>query len=55
LIVAAASDENLLLSARNLQSVKVLTPENLNIYDLLGHEHLALTRESAQKIAEIYR
>jgi large subunit ribosomal protein L4 len=44
IIVDTTSNENLRLSARNLETHQYLPPEGVNVYDLLRHEHLVLTR-----------
>ena len=50
LVVTAEKDENLLLSARNLQKVKVLPPEGLNVYDLLKYDNLLLLAPAVEQI-----
>ncbi len=42
LVVAPADSEALVLSARNVPGVTVITPEQLNVYDILSHKHLVL-------------
>lgn len=42
LVVAPAGSEALALSARNVPGVTVITPEQLNVYDILSHKHLVL-------------
>ncbi|MCX7808156.1 MAG: 50S ribosomal protein L4 [Deltaproteobacteria bacterium] len=44
LIVERKDNENLRLSARNLPTCLFLPPEGLNVYDILRHEHLVLTK-----------
>jgi large subunit ribosomal protein L4 len=51
LIVTEAVDESLVRGARNLHSVKVLPVEGLNVYDVLRHEHLIMTRAAAEALA----
>lgn len=46
LIVDGADNQNLRLSARNLDAHQVLPPEGVNVYDLLRHEHLVLTKNA---------
>lgn len=41
---------NLSLSSRNLQKVKYLPQIGLNVYDILRHDHLVLTKASAAEI-----
>jgi large subunit ribosomal protein L4 len=49
LIVDLANDK-LRLSARNLPGHSVLPPEGVNVYDVLRHEHLVLTKSAAQAL-----
>ncbi|WP_085993684.1 50S ribosomal protein L4 [Oceanobacillus senegalensis] len=53
IIVTAAKDEVVARSANNLQSVKVLTVEELNVLDLLTHDKLILTKDAADKAGEV--
>src|SRR5215213_7800419 len=41
---------NLALSSRNLPGVTCVSPNGVNVYDLLTHEQLALTREAAGEL-----
>jgi large subunit ribosomal protein L4 len=50
LIVDSLENENLLLSARNLRRAKVVNSFGLNIYDLLYHDHLVLSRSAAEEL-----
>jgi large subunit ribosomal protein L4 len=50
LIVDGKENEKLRLSARNLENHSVLTPEGVNLYDLLRHEHLILTQTAVQAL-----
>lgn len=43
-IVDASDNQNLRLSARNLDTHQFLPPEGVNVYDVLRHEHLILTK-----------
>jgi large subunit ribosomal protein L4 len=46
LIVDINDNEKLRLSARNLRAHQVLPPEGVNLYDVLRHPHLVLTKEA---------
>ncbi|MCC6876266.1 MAG: 50S ribosomal protein L4 [Sandaracinaceae bacterium] len=46
LIVDVLGNEKLRMSARNLDSHQFLPPEGVNVYDLLRHEHLVLTKNA---------
>jgi large subunit ribosomal protein L4 len=45
-IVDGVANERLRLSARNLPKHQFLPPEGVNVYDLLRHEHLVVTKEA---------
>ncbi|GGB49543.1 50S ribosomal protein L4 [Lentibacillus populi] len=53
LIVTAEKDETVIRSANNLQSVKVITVEEVNVLDLLMHDKLILTKDAAEKAGEV--
>lgn len=46
LIVDAAGNDKLRLSARNLPASMYLPPEGVNLYDVLRHPHLVLTKDA---------
>jgi large subunit ribosomal protein L4 len=50
LIVADKGNDNLRLSARNLDAHVVLPPEGVNTYDVLRHPHLVLTKSAAKAL-----
>lgn len=50
LIVDSLENRNLLLSARNVRRAKVVNSFGLNIYDLLYHDHLILSRDAAAEL-----
>ncbi|HSB10480.1 MAG TPA: 50S ribosomal protein L4 [Blastocatellia bacterium] len=47
LIVDASRNDKLELSSRNLREVTLVSAGNVNVYDLLTHEQLALSRDAA--------
>ncbi|MGE4518342.1 MAG: 50S ribosomal protein L4 [Desulfobacteraceae bacterium] len=50
LIVVNDMDDKVILSARNIPSVKVLHVDGLNVYDVLKYENLILLESSAKEI-----
>lgn len=52
LVVASDLDKNLDLSTRNLQNVKVMKKEGINVYDVLAHQYLLIDRPSILSIQE---
>ena len=53
LIVDSLENENLILSTRNVQRAKVVNSFALNIYDLLYHEKLVLSKAAAQELEQL--
>jgi large subunit ribosomal protein L4 len=50
LIVAALDNDNLALSSRNLPNVTYISPNGVNVYELLTHEHIAFTKEAVSQL-----
>jgi large subunit ribosomal protein L3 len=55
LLVTEEHKETLDLGIRNLKSFKSLPVSALNVYDILSHEQLVLTRPAFEKISEVLR
>ena len=53
LIVDSFDNENLMLSARNLQRAKVVNSSGLNIYDLLYHEKLVISQAAVEELEQL--
>jgi large subunit ribosomal protein L4 len=53
LIVDSLDNDNLLLSARNLRHAKVVNSFGLNIYDLLYHDRLVISRAAATELEQL--
>jgi large subunit ribosomal protein L4 len=51
LIVLAGADPAIERAARNLPGVKILQARGLNVYDILGHAHLVMTRAALEEVA----
>ncbi|HSF25095.1 MAG TPA: 50S ribosomal protein L4 [Blastocatellia bacterium] len=49
-LIIDAVNANLALSSRNLRDVTCVSPSSINVYDLLTHEQLALSREAAAQL-----
>ena len=54
LIVTLNRDENLEKSARNIPGITTTIVSNLNVYDILKHDKLVLTKEALDKVEEVY-
>ncbi len=53
LVVTADKDENVSKSARNIPGIKPLKAEGLNVYDLLHHDKLVITKDAVAKVEEV--
>ena len=53
LVVEAGENRNLELSARNIAAVKATSSLGLNIYDLLYHERVVLSRAAVSQLQEL--
>jgi large subunit ribosomal protein L4 len=53
LIVDSPENENLLLASRNVKRAKVVKSFGLNIYDLLYHEKLVMSRAAIEELNEL--
>ncbi|MCR5675508.1 MAG: 50S ribosomal protein L4 [Lachnospiraceae bacterium] len=54
LIVTGDKDDKVMLSARNLPTVKTAIPGTINVYDIMNANTLVLTKEAVAKIEEVY-
>jgi large subunit ribosomal protein L4 len=50
LVVDTAANEKLVKSIRNLDNHQFLPPEGVNVYDLLRHDHLVVSKEAAKAL-----
>ncbi len=50
LVVDASTNEKLVRSVRNLASSRFMPPEGINVYDLLKHDHLVVTKEAVKAL-----
>jgi large subunit ribosomal protein L4 len=50
LIVDGKANDNLRLSVRNLAKSQYLPPEGVNLYDILRHDHLILTKDAVTEL-----
>src|SRR5690349_9320959 len=53
LIVDSLDNENLILSSRNVQKTKVTNSFGLNIYDILYHEKLLISKSAVEELNDI--
>ena len=54
LVVTGEKNENVILSARNIEGVRTTVSNSINVYDILKYDTLVLTKDAVQKIEEVY-
>ena len=54
LVVINENDEKVVLSARNIPSVKTTLTSTINVYDILNAKTLVLTQDAVKTIEEVY-
>ena len=54
LVVLAENDEKVVMSARNLPTIKTALTNTINVYDILKGDTLVLTKDAVAKIEEVY-
>jgi large subunit ribosomal protein L4 len=50
LIVDGKANDNLRISVRNIEKSQFLPPEGVNLYDVLRHERLILTKDAVAEL-----
>ncbi|EHL76510.1 MULTISPECIES: 50S ribosomal protein L4 [Bacillus] len=53
LVVTDGSNENVVLSARNIPGVTVIDTNGINVLDVLGHDKLIMTKSAVEKVEEV--
>ena len=53
-ILLPEGNENIQKSARNIEGVKTLRVDTINVYDLLKHKNLVVTEDTVKKLEEVY-
>ncbi len=53
LVVTAAPDDTVSLASRNLPGVKAAVADGLNVYDILNHDRLIMTRDAVARVGEV--
>jgi large subunit ribosomal protein L4 len=54
LIIVGERNENVYLSARNVENLRIISADNLNVYDLLHADQIVATETAIAKIHEVY-
>jgi large subunit ribosomal protein L4 len=53
LIIDSLDNENLILSSRNVEKTKVVNSFGLNIYDIIAHEKLVLSKAAVEELNDL--
>lgn len=54
LLIVSEREENVYLSIRNVENVKLMFADHLNVYDLLAADHIVATQSAIAKVQEVY-
>ena len=54
LVVTKDKDEKVVLSARNIPTVKTTMTNSINVYDILKYDSLVMTKDAVAAIEEVY-
>jgi large subunit ribosomal protein L4 len=54
LFILSDPQENIILSLRNIERVKLMSASHLNIFDLLHADRLVITAAAMEKVQEVY-
>ena len=54
LIVTNEKNDNVVKSAKNIQGVATTFMGSLNVYDMLKHDVMIITKDAVSKIEEVY-
>jgi large subunit ribosomal protein L4 len=54
LVVLNENDKNVVLSGRNIDGVKMALTNTINVFDILNHKTLVLTKDAVKTIEEVY-
>ena len=54
LIIIPEQNKNVVMSARNIEGVKTITANNINVFDLLKYTNLILPVDTVKKLEEVY-
>ena len=52
--LVVVEDNNVVLSARNIPTVKTASTSTINVYDILKYDTLVLTQDAVATITEVY-
>ena len=54
LVITAPEDQNVAISARNIADVQTATVNTMNVYDVMKHNTVVVTKDAVASIEEVY-
>lgn len=54
LVVTAGKDETVMRASGNIQGVKTLSADCVNVYDLIVYDKLVITKDAVKKVEEVF-
>ena len=54
LVVTAEKDDNVVLSSRNIPTVRAAFTSTINVYDILKYDTVVITKDAVAKLEEVY-
>lgn len=54
LMIVGERNENVYLSARNVENLRLISANNLNVFDLLHADYIVATASALEKVQEVY-
>ena len=54
LVITAADDQNVVIAARNIADVQTATVSTMNVYDVMKHNTVGVTKDAVASIEEVY-
>ena len=53
-VIESPENKNVILSARNIPHIKTAYVNTINVYDIVHHSYLVVTKDAMQQIQEVY-
>ena len=53
-LIVTAQEDNVILSARNIENVQTVAANGINVYDVMSHGTVVVTKDAVASIEEVY-
>lgn len=54
LVVTAGKDDTVVRASNNIQGIKTLEADNINVYDLVNFDKLLITKDAVKRVEEVF-